>query len=301
MGYIELRHVTYSYPLTDSPAIVDVDVTLEKGRFYTIIGANGSGKTTLCNIIRGFVPNFFQGDMQGNVIFDGKDLSEYTMGELSGRIGYVFQNPFNQITGARDTVYGEIAFGLENFGVPVPQMRERVDRMMELTNIAFLKDKNPFDLSGGQQQRVALASVLVLEPDVLVIDEPTSQLDPKETERVFDIISKLKDMGKTIILVEHKMELVAQYSDEVLVLDHGRLIRAGDKHEVLSDLTLLHEHDVMLPQTVMLADELRKRGFDIVPGIVTVDEMAEQLKPYTRKASASDATGADGAEKGGCK
>lgn len=157
--------------------------------------------------------------MEGEIILDGKNLEEYTLGELSSRIGYVFQNPFNQITGARDTVYGEIAYGLENFGVPVEEIKERVDRIMEITNTSYLKDKNPFELSGGQQQRVALASVLVLEPDVLIIDEPTSQLDPQETERVFDIIKKMKNMGKTILLVEHKIELVAEYSDDILVLE----------------------------------------------------------------------------------
>lgn len=277
MGYIELKNVTYTYPLAQNSSIRGINVTLEKGKFYAILGANGSGKTTLCNIIRGFIPNFFQGEMEGEVLLDGKNLQEYEMGELASKIGYVFQNPFNQITGARDTVYGEIAYGLENFGVPVSEIKERVDKVMELTNTSYLQDKNPFELSGGQQQRVAFASVLVLEPDVFVIDEPTSQLDPRETERVFDIIEKLKEMGKTIILVEHKMELVAQYCDEVLVLHEGELIRAGEKHEVLSEIAL-EEEGVMLPQTVKLADKFRKQGIAIKEKIITADEMIEQLR-----------------------
>lgn len=281
MGYIELKNVTYTYPLAEEPSIYDFSARIEKGKFYAVLGANGSGKTTLCNIIRGFIPNFYQGEMKGEVLFDGKNLQEYQMGELASKIGYVFQNPFNQITGARDTVYGEIAYGLENFGVSVSEIRERVDRIMEVTNITYLKDKNPFELSGGQQQRVAFASVLVLEPDVFVIDEPTSQLDPKETERVFDIILKMKQMGKTIILVEHKMELVAEYSDEVLVLEKGRLIRAGDKHEVLSDIDL-QTKGVMLPQTVLLADQMRKCGLNIKHNIITEDEMLEQLVKIKR-------------------
>ena len=276
MGYIELKNVTYTYPLAEEPSVRDISAVMERGKFYPILGANGSGKTTLCNILRGFIPNFYQGEMSGEVIFDGKNLQEYEMGELASKIGYVFQNPFNQITGARDTVYGEIAYGLENFGVPVPEIRDRVDQIMELTNITYLRDKNPFELSGGQQQRVAFASVLVLEPDMFVIDEPTSQLDPRETERVFDIILKMKEMGKTIVLVEHKMELVAQYSDEVLVLEDGRLIRAGEKHEILSE-TGLQEHGVMLPQTVLLAEKMRNSGLKIKDGIITEDEMREQL------------------------
>lgn len=276
MGYIELKNVTYTYPLAEEPSVRDISAVMERGKFYSILGANGSGKTTLCNILRGFIPNFYQGEMSGEVIFDGKNLQEYEMGELASKIGYVFQNPFNQITGARDTVYGEIAYGLENFGVPVPEIRDRVDQIMELTNITYLRDKNPFELSGGQQQRVAFASVLVLELDMFVIDEPTSQLDPRETERVFDIILKMKEMGKTIVLVEHKMELVAQYSDEVLVLEDGRLIRAGEKHEILSE-TGLQEHGVMLPQTVLLAEKMRNSGLKIKDGIITEDEMREQL------------------------
>ncbi len=277
MAYIELKNVTYTYPLAKEPSITDISISLEKGKFYAILGANGNGKTTLCNIIRGFIPSFFQGEMTGEVLLDGKKLQDYDMGELASKIGYVFQNPFNQITGARDTVYGEIAYGLENFGTPVPEIIERVDRVMELTNTTHLKDKNPFELSGGQQQRVALASVLVLEPDVFVIDEPTSQLDPRETERVFDIIKKLKEMDKTIILVEHKMELVAEYCDEVLVLEHGKLIRSGEKHEVLSNLDL-QEHGIMLPQSVLLADKMRKQGIPISDKIITAEEMVKQIR-----------------------
>lgn len=281
MGYIELKNVTYTYPLANEPSMHQLSAVIEKGKFYAVLGANGSGKTTLCNILRGFIPNFYQGEMEGEVLFEGKNLQEYSMGELASKIGYVFQNPFNQITGARDTVYGEIAYGLENFGVPVSEIRDRVDQIMELTNITYLKDKNPFELSGGQQQRVAFASVLVLEPDVFVIDEPTSQLDPKETERVFDIILKMKKMGKTIILVEHKMELIADYSDEVLILEKGRLIRSGNKYEVLSEIEL-QEKGIMLPQTVLLADKMRKCGLSIREHIITERQMLEQLTTLQR-------------------
>lgn len=276
MAYIELKDVTYTYPLADRPSLSHVDLKIEKGRFYAVIGANGSGKTTLCNLIRGFIPEFYQGDLLGEVIFDGKPLSEYDSGDLAWRIGYIFQNPFNQITGARDTVFAEIAYGLENMGLPVCQIRERVKSVMETTGIADLKDKNPFELSGGQQQRVAFASVLVLEPDVFVIDEPTSQLDPRETKRVFEIIDGMKAMGKTIILVEHKMELVARYCDEVIVLSDGKLVCTGEKHDVLSRVELLDD-GVMLPQAVLLADALRKQGRPIQGNPITLSEILPML------------------------
>lgn len=259
MAYIDLQNVTYTYPLAYKPSIEDVTLSFEQGKFYAILGGGGSGKTTLCNIIRGFIPQFFQGDLIGQVKFQGKNLSEFSLAELAPKMGYIFQNPFNQITGARDNVYEEIAYGLEKFGVAPEEIRERVDRVLELTNTAAFADKNPFELSGGQQQRVALASVIVLEPDIMVIDEPTSQLDPQETERVFDIISRMKEMGKTIILVEHKIELIAEYADEVIALEKGRLLASGAKEKVLCDITL-KDHGIEMPPSVLLAQELKKRG-----------------------------------------
>lgn len=261
MAYIDLQNVTYTYPLADKPSIEDVTFSFDKGKFYAILGANGSGKTTLCNIIRGFIPQFFQGDIKGEVKLQGKNLSEFSLAELAPKMGYIFQNPFNQITGARDNVYEEIAYGLEKFGVAPDEIRKRVDRVLEMTNTAAFADKNPFELSGGQQQRVALASVIVLEPDIMVIDEPTSQLDPQETERVFDIISRMKEMGKTIILVEHKIELIAEYADEVIALKNGRLLTSGPKEKVLSDITL-KDHGIDMPPSVLLSEELKKRGIE---------------------------------------
>lgn len=274
---LELNHVTYSYPLTKKPSIKDISLQLERGKVYALLGANGSGKTTLCNIVRGFAPDFSKGELTGEVLLEGKPLQEFSMGELATKIGYVFQNPFNQITGARDNVYEEIAYGLENFGVEVEEIKQRVEKVMEMTNTGFLRDKNPFELSGGQQQRVALASVLVLDPDIFVIDEPTSQLDPKESERVFDIIYKMKELGKTILLVEHKCELLAEYADEAIVLDDGELVAFGEKHEVLSDLSLV-QRGVQLPQAVILAKELRSKGISIKDNCITKKEIEEQLR-----------------------
>ncbi|NBI91211.1 ABC transporter ATP-binding protein [Lachnospiraceae bacterium] len=285
MPYIDIKNVTYTYPLVKEPCIKDITVSIEKGKFYAIVGANGSGKTTLCNIIRGFIPGFYQGEMKGVVELEGKSLEEYTLGELTSKIGYVFQNPFNQITGARDNVYEEIAYGLENLGVEVEIIRKKVEEVMELTNTAYLADKNPFELSGGQQQRVAFASILALEPDIFVIDEPTSQLDPKETERVFDIIDKMKKMGKTIILVEHKIELIAEYADSIIALEDGRVVKCGEKHDVLSDISLI-EKGIALPQTVLLADEFRRRGIPPKEKIITKQEMIWQLKQIMGKSNA---------------
>lgn len=277
MHCIELKDVTYTYPLAEEPGVKHVNMQLEHGKVYALMGANGSGKTTLCNIIRGFIPDFFSGELNGEVLLEGIPLKDYAMGELAKKIGYVFQNPFNQITGARDNVYEEIAYGLEKFGVPVEEMKKRVEHVMEMTNITALKEKNPFELSGGQQQRVAFASVLVLEPDIFVIDEPTSQLDPRESERIFEIIEKLKKMGKTIVLVEHKSELIAEYADEVIVLSEGEVLTSGEKHEVLFELSL-EEHGIVLPQAVLLSHELEQRGVKLNKKCITGAEIEEQLR-----------------------
>ena len=262
MGCVmECKNVTYTYPLADEPSIRNVSLNIEEGKFYGIVGENGSGKTTLCAILRGFAPSFYQGDIQGEVLVYGKPIGEYG-GELATKIGYVFQNPFTQISGVKETVFEEVAYGLENFGVPVEEIVERVEEIMKLTHIDSLAEKNPLELSGGQMQRVALASVLVLEPDILIIDEPTSQLDPQGTESVFEIIKMMKDKKKTIILVEHKIDLIAEYADEVLVLRGGKLIAGGDKAQVLSDISLM-EQGVQLPQMAILGSRLKEKGFPI--------------------------------------
>lgn len=262
MGYVmECKNVTYTYPLADEPSIRNVSLNIEEGKFYGIVGENGSGKTTLCAILRGFAPSFYQGDIQGEVLVYGKPIGEYG-GELATKIGYVFQNPFTQISGVKETVFEEVAYGLENFGVSVEEIVERVEAIMKLTHIDSLAEKNPLELSGGQMQRVALASVLVLEPDILIIDEPTSQLDPQGTESVFEIIKMMKDKKKTIILVEHKIDLIAEYADEVLVLRGGKLIAGGDKAQVLSDISLM-EQGVQLPQMAILGSRLKEKGFPI--------------------------------------
>ena len=274
---IEVKNISYTYPGSTVTAVENVSMKIEKGERVAIIGQNGAGKSTTVKLMN----NIYK-PTSGEIIIDGINTKNQTTAQTAPHVGYVFQNPFNQITGARDTVYGEIAYGLENFGVPVAEIKTRVEKIMEITNTTYLQEKNPFELSGGQQQRVALASVLVLEPDILVIDEPTSQLDPQVTERVFEIIKTMKQMGKTIILVEHKMELVAEYCDEVVVLHQGKVIRHGDKHDVLSEIEL-EKFGVMLPLTVYLANELKKHGVRMKDNIITSDEMADQLQKIGKK------------------
>ena len=279
---IELKNVTYTYPLADEPSIKDMSFKIERGKFYGVIGENGAGKTTLCALIRGFAPSFYKGDLTGKVLVEGKPTTDFGPGELSLKIGYVFQNPFTQISGVKDTLFEEVAYGLENFGVPVDEIEERVIEVMKMTDIYGLAEKKPFELSGGQQQRAALASIIVLKPDILVIDEPTSQLDPEGTESVFKIIEELKKEKKTIILVEHKIDLIAEYADEILVLKEGKLIRSGEKQEILSDISLLDEN-VQLPQMAILGDRLMKAGVPLSKVPITEAQAAATIGAVLQK------------------
>lgn len=262
MALIEISNLSYSYPISEKQVLKNINLSLEKGKFYAVVGENGSGKTTLCNVIRGFVPHFYKGDLEGSIEVDGKNLLDADLGSIALNIGYIFQNPFNQISGIRETVYEELAYGLENMGVAREEIKERVEKTIDLLNLSELADKNPMELSGGQQQRVAFASVLIMDTDILVIDEPTSQLDPQATESIFEIIEHIKNEGKTVILVEHKIELIAKFADEIIVLHHGEIKTKGPTKEVLTDVRL-EEWGVPYTEYTKLAKALQQEKFSI--------------------------------------
>ncbi|MBP0724147.1 ABC transporter ATP-binding protein [Bacillus sp. RG28] len=276
MNGIELKNVSYKYPLTDFFALKDINYTFEKGKFYGIIGPNSGGKTSLCNLVRGLIPHFYQGDLSGDVLIEGKDVRNWDSNLLSTKIGYIFQNPFTQISGVKDTVLEEIALGLENLGIEKNEMIERIIEVVKLLKIEDLIKKNPNNLSGGQRQRVAFASIIAMNNDILVIDEPTSQLDPESTSDVFEIIDMLKEQGKTIILVEHKVDLIAEYSDEVLVMNNGQIVDSGTPMEVFSNKALL-ELDVAMPQVALLGHDMNRldKPFDYIT--ITKSQAKEQI------------------------
>ncbi len=234
MGLVSIKNLTYQYPITDQPALREINLEVEEGEFVAIVGPNGAGKSTLCYTIAGFIPHFFRGDLTGQVQVAGLNTTQSTLNQWVLNVGLAFQNPFNQISGSKFTVYEEIAFGLENIGIPREEMRQRVEQTMALTGIEDLADRSPYALSGGQQQRVALASILVMQPRVLVLDEPTSQLDPIGTRQVFEVIKEMSQQGMTVVMAEHKVEWVAAFADRVLALHEGQLLLAGPPREVLT-------------------------------------------------------------------
>ncbi len=267
MCYFKLKDVSYKYPLEDREILKNINLDIKKGEFWAVIGKNGSGKTTLCNVLRRFVPDFYKGELKGKITLESKELKDYSAKEIVQKVGFVFQNPFTQISGVKETVFEEIAFGLENLALDAEYIRKRVEETLKLLRIEELRDKNPYELSGGQGQKVALASIIAMDPEIMVIDEPTSQLDPKGTEEIFEIIDILKKEGKTIILVEHKLELIAEYAEKVMVLDEGEMILSGNTEDVLKNKILI-EKEIGIPQYAALAYRLMDEGkvkFEEIP------------------------------------
>jgi energy-coupling factor transporter ATP-binding protein EcfA2 len=274
---IRLSNVTYSYPRAESPALDNLSLDIPAGQFCAVIGANGAGKSTLCATLSGFVPHFFRGKLAGQVEVAGIDIAGTTLAELSGTVGLVFSNPFNQISGARFTVREEIAFGMENMGVPPEEMHRRIDEVLQFTGLTDLGDRSPYALSGGQQQRLAIASVLVMRPKILVLDEPTSQLDPIGSKEVFAILNGLASTDvATVVLAEQKLEWVATFADRVIVLDKGRLVADGDPREILASENLAG-HGLEPTRYTQIARLARAAGLQLPdsPLPVTLEEAVE--------------------------
>lgn len=279
MAAVELKNVSYAYPLAEEKALRNISVSFEAGRLYGIIGPNGSGKTTLCNLVRGLAPYFYRGELEGECRINGRLLKDIDFDELSVEVGFIFQNPFTQISGVKETVFEEIAMGLENLGVSREDMIRRTVQIIRDLGIEDIMDKNPNALSGGQKQRVAFASIIVMEPPIIVIDEPTSQLDPHGTDMIFEIIYKMKERGKTILLVEHKVDLLADYADEILVLNQGELVAHGPTREILSDDSLLNQ-GTAIPEVALLGRDLKLDGLNLPEIPITIQRAAEVLSSF---------------------
>lgn len=273
---ITIRDLSYQYPLADGPVLKDIDLDLYAGRLYGIVGANGVGKSTLCSIIRGFISGDEKGDLSGTVSVFGRDINFFDEETRSKLIGYVFQNPFNQISTVKDTVFEEIAFALENFGVDVYEIDRRVDKVMRRTNTVDIALKHPLNLSGGQLQRVAFASVLALDPGIIILDEPASQLDPAGKREIYSIIEELKKAGKTIILVDHDADLLVEYADEIIVLEDGTVRAQGEPEYIYSNING-EDDGVAVPVLTELIRRLCVDAGEAEDGVVREYERIEEI------------------------
>ncbi len=277
MALIETRNVTYTYPGAAKPSITDVSIRIEKGQFTLITGPSGCGKTTLCRCFNGLIPHFYQGELKGDITVAELNISEHPIFDLAKHVGLVFQNPENQLFAL--SVEKDVAFGLENLGVSRPEMRKRVDEALKLTDIYDLRERAPHELSGGQQQRVAIASVLAMQPEVIVLDEPTSFLDPLSAKKIFEVIHDLnKRLNITVVLVEHRLDLTAKYTDHIIIMDEGKVVQDGDPREILrsEEARLIGSG---IPKATRLYQILKNNGVNLGDQIpLSSEDMAKLIR-----------------------
>jgi len=285
MAVIETKNLTYAYPGGTKPSISDVSIKVEKGEFVLITGPSGCGKTTLCRCFNGLVPHFYQGELKGEITVAEMDTIKHPTYEMAKHVGLVFQNPENQLFAL--SIEKDVAFGLENLGVSREKMRKRVDWALNLTGVYDLRERSPHEVSGGQQQRVAIAAVLAMQPEIIVLDEPTSFLDPLSAEKIFEVIHELnRRLGITVVLVEHRLDLTAKYANHIIIMDEGRVCSDGATREVLSteEARLI---GVGIPKATLLYQMLKRDGMPLSNDTpLSSDEIAtlllEALKPDDR-------------------
>jgi energy-coupling factor transport system ATP-binding protein len=256
---IEINNLSFTYGATEHPALNDISLTIYEGEYVALLGLNGAGKTTLQMCLNGVIPHMIIGDMEGTVKICGLDTIDYPTRELAKVVGLVFDNPEFQLS--QMFVCEEIALGLENLGVPPDEMHRIIPEVLETVGLSGLENRSPFELSGGQQQRLAIAAALAMRPRILVMDEPTSNVDPIGKEEIFAVAAKLnKERQMTVIMAEHEVEVMAAYADRIIVLDKGSILLNGSPHEVFGNIEQLEKIGLRVPQVTELAYQLKNKG-----------------------------------------
>jgi energy-coupling factor transporter ATP-binding protein EcfA2 len=272
---IRLRGFSFSYNGTDRPALNNISLTIEDGQFVLITGASGGGKSTLCRVFNGLVPHFYGGKISGQAEVQGRDILKTPPKELATKVGMVFQDPENQLV--TTDVEREIAFGLENLGYPRNLIARRIEEALDTAGIAQLRFARHQELSGGEKQKVAIASVLALHPEILVLDEPTSELDPQSAEEVLRLLERLNDeLGLTVILIEQRLDRVVHLVDRLLVMGGGEIIADGTPREVMGGDT--EGLGIGLPPVIRLMRQLPGKELALNGLPLTVKDARLQLQ-----------------------
>lgn len=267
---IRFENVTFSYAGTDEPALSDISLEIMPGEYVAILGLNGAGKTTLGLCVNGVVPTMLTGDLEGTVTVGGMDVGEYPVREMAKLVGMVFDNPEFQMS--QMSAEEEVALGLENAGTPYEEMKRIIPETLKLVGLEGFESRSPLGLSGGQQQRLAIAAVLAMQPKILIMDEPTSNLDPIGKQEVFDMAAKLnRENGMTVIVIEHEVEVMARYADRVIVLDHGRVVMNGTPQEIFGRAEELAKIGLRVPEAAAVAALLEARGLWKGPVPITTE------------------------------
>jgi energy-coupling factor transporter ATP-binding protein EcfA2 len=286
---LSIRNLSFTYEDASKPSLTNVNFDVPEGEFLLVTGATGSGKTSLCACINGLIPHSIRGAYAGTVAIDNKKIVDIPESEVSTKVGTVFQDPDSQIL--TTTVEEEVAFGPENLGVPTDDLRKRVDYALGVVGLQEMRDRSPHTLSGGQKQRLAIASALSMLPDILVLDEPTAQLDPKGTEEVFRTAKFLNtDQGKTVVMVEHKLDDLLPFADRVIVLDEGKIRADGRPDEVFSNKEIVRDKRIRVPQLISLFDSVpmltnRKPPLTVSDAVTLLKDLRAQSSNTSRAAA----------------
>ena len=269
---VQVNNLTFGYP--GHPYVLnEINLKVLKGEMFGIIGPNGAGKSTLCKSLNGLVPQFYGGKYGGEVTVSGMKVMEHTVAELSLKVGLVFQEPSNQFSGVSTRVDEEVAFGMSMMGFQREEMMDRITDSLRKVGLEGLEDRSPYELSGGQQQRLAIATVLAVKPEVIVMDEPTAQLDPVGKTEVLETMRALNKEGYTIIVAEHEIEELATFADRIIALNEGRIVVEGSTRNVLTQVEQLEKIGVDSPSVTELSHLVAaKGGFAPEDYPITLDE-----------------------------
>lgn len=273
---LEIKGFGFRYPDSPKRAVVDFNLSVPRGEIVVLAGQSGCGKSTLLRAVNGLIPHMYSGEYSGEVWVDGVAIKDTGMRELAQKVGFLFQNPENQIF--MFTVERDIAFGLENLGVPPEEMRSRVDESMRLLDVTDLALRAPHELSDGQKQRVALAGVLAMRPHLVILDEPTSLLDPKTAAELVSLVARLRhDLGTTFVVVEHRLDLLVKVADRLVVMSEGKKVLEGTPREVLFGREA-EAYGVAVPAVTQVQKMLARDGLVSTSGLMTPSELAASFE-----------------------
>ncbi|MEH7333120.1 energy-coupling factor transporter ATPase [Neobacillus drentensis] len=281
---IELKNLTYTYEDETEPVLKNLSLQIHEGEFVLIVGPSGSGKSTICQTFNGIIPNVLDGEIEGEIIVDGKEVLNLELKDLSTSMGLVFQDPDAQLCNIY--VEDEVAFAPENLKVEPQEIHHRIKDALEKVGMQGYETRKVFELSGGQKQKVGIASVLSMKPKILVLDNATANLDPQATKDIFDLLQLLhKEYGHTIIVVENKIDDLMHLADRVIVVDDGQIVSQGTPREILEhSIDILIKMGLWVPEISELAVKLQQQGFSFEKFPITVDEATKELQGKWRDA-----------------
>ena len=275
--HLETKNLSFTYP-DGTEALKNVNIQIKKGEKIAIMGPNGAGKSTLFSHFNGLSE-----PTSGHVEIDGEKIvfTREEMLKVRQKAGIVFQDPNDQLFAP--TVKEDVAFGPMNLGLDYDEVNARIKEALEMVGMSGFEDKTPHHLSGGQQKRVAIAGIIAMRPEIMILDEPTAGLDPEGVDKVLNILNKLNEEGMSIIISSHDIEMVNHFADKIFVLYGGEIIAKGDKHQIFSDKELLKKAHLKAPITTEILYKLKKNGLDVDTHKITVDELVNEILDITKK------------------